>query len=51
MIVWGSAKQLTFRTMRTTERYQPDWPATVIHECRGGVLLTDGDAAKGTDTP
>ena len=44
MIVWGAGKRLTLTRMRTAEGYQPDWPATVIHECPAGEILCD-DAA------
>ncbi len=33
MVVWGSGKRLTLTRMRSAERYEPEWPATVIHEC------------------
>jgi glucosamine-6-phosphate deaminase len=46
MIVWGSGKRLTLTRMRRAERYEPDWPATVIHECPNGEILADPDAAE-----
>lgn len=46
MIVWGSGKRLTLTRMKSAERYDPDWPATVIHECEGGEILADTKAAK-----
>jgi glucosamine-6-phosphate deaminase len=46
MIVWGSGKRLTLTRMQSAERYEPDWPATVIHECAVGEILTDTDAAE-----
>ncbi len=45
MIVWGAGKRLTLTRIRSAERYEPDWPATVIHECAVGEILTDTDAA------
>lgn len=44
MIVWGSGKQLTLQRMRTAERYDPAWPATVIHECGVREILADREA-------
>ena len=49
MIVWGSGKHLTLARMKRAERYEPDWPATVIHECALGEILADTDAAAPRD--
>jgi glucosamine-6-phosphate deaminase len=49
MIVWGSGKRLTLSRMQRAVRYEPDWPATVIHECRIGEILADTDAAEPLD--
>lgn len=46
MIVWGAGKRLTLTRMRGAERYESDWPATVIHECAVREILTDTDAAE-----
>ena len=45
MIVWGSAKRPTLARIRRAVRYEADWPATVIHECAGGEILCDREAA------
>lgn len=45
MIVWGAGKRLTLRRMTGADRYEPEWPATVIHECRVREILSDADAA------
>ncbi len=47
MVVWGVGKRLTLTRMRQTERYESQWPATVIHECAGGEIVPDRDAAPG----
>ena len=47
MLVWGAGKRLTLARMRGTDRYDPDWPATVIHECVIGEILADTDAVDG----
>jgi glucosamine-6-phosphate deaminase len=49
MIVWGLGKRLTFSRIKSAERYDPDWPATVIHECAVGEILADTDAAEPPD--
>lgn len=49
MIVWGAGKRLTLTRIVTAEHYEPDWPATVIHECAVREILTDTDAAKPLD--
>jgi glucosamine-6-phosphate deaminase len=45
MVVWGAGKRATLSRMLTAERYQPDWPATVIHECAVREIWGDTDAA------
>jgi glucosamine-6-phosphate deaminase len=49
MIVWGSGKRLTLTRMKSAEHYEPDWPATVIHECALGEILADSEAAAPLD--
>jgi glucosamine-6-phosphate deaminase len=49
MIVWGAGKHLTLTRMQGARRYEPDWPATVIHECALGEILADKDAAAPLD--
>lgn len=45
MIVWGEGKRLTLSRIRAAERYESDWPATVIHECAVREVLCDSAAA------
>lgn len=47
MIVWGAGKHLTLTRMLRAERYEPQWPATVIHECALREILSDADAHRG----
>jgi glucosamine-6-phosphate deaminase len=49
MIVWGTGKRLTLGRMMRADRYDPAWPATLIHECRGREIVADDDAASGLD--
>jgi glucosamine-6-phosphate deaminase len=45
MVVWGAEKRRTLARMLRAERYEPAWPATVIHECRRGEICADTEAA------
>ena len=46
MIVWGAGKSLTLARIRKAKRYEPEWPATVIHECGAPEILSDVEAAR-----
>jgi glucosamine-6-phosphate deaminase len=48
MIVWGAGKSLTLARIKKAKRYEPEWPATVIHECGAPEILSDVDAAAGS---
>jgi len=48
MIVWGAGKSLTLARIQNAKRYEPEWPATVIHECGAPEILSDADAAAGS---
>jgi glucosamine-6-phosphate deaminase len=41
MVVTGQGKRVTLRRITATDTYQPDWPATVVHEGNGGEILCD----------
>lgn len=45
MVVLGRGKQQTFSRMRATDKYDPSWPATLIHECAHGEIVADAEAA------
>ena len=45
MIVWGAGKRVTLDRILSADRYEPNWPATVIHENTGGEIVADRDAA------
>jgi glucosamine-6-phosphate deaminase len=49
MVVWGAGKRQTLTRMAGAERYEPEWPATVIHECAVREILSDADAGVGLD--
>ena len=44
MVVWGAGKRVTLERMRAATRYEPDWPATLIHECVAGTIYCDQEA-------
>jgi glucosamine-6-phosphate deaminase len=46
MVVWGDGKRLTLTRILSAERFDREWPATVIHECAVREILSDADAAK-----
>ena len=50
MVVWGAGKRLTLARMLRAEGYEPEWPATVIHECAGREILSDAAAAADEET-
>ena len=45
MIVWGAGKRETLARMLRAERYEPEWPATVIHEFAAREIVSDAEAA------
>jgi glucosamine-6-phosphate deaminase len=45
MVVWGAGKRRTLQRMLAADRYDPQWPATVIHECATRAIVADADAA------
>ncbi|HEY3745588.1 MAG TPA: 6-phosphogluconolactonase [Gemmatimonadaceae bacterium] len=49
MLVSGAGKRLTLERMTKAGQYDPNWPATVIHECAAREILADADAASALD--
>jgi hypothetical protein len=45
-VLWGMSKAESLRRIEATDRYELDWPATVIHACARGEILADRDAAE-----
>ena len=45
MIAWGEGKRLTVSRMRRADRYDRDWPATLVHECAAAEIVCDRAAA------
>ena len=41
----AAGKRLTLSRMLGASSYEPDWPATVIHECPIREILSDEQAA------
>ena len=44
MVAWGEGKRTTVARLRAATRYEPDWPATMIHECARGEIVVDAAA-------
>ena len=51
MIVWGAGKRRTLARMLATDRYEADWPATLIHECASREIVCDAACAEGVAEP
>lgn len=45
LVLTGASKRASFQRVQAATRYEPDWPATLIHECEGGQVVADGAAA------
>jgi glucosamine-6-phosphate deaminase len=45
MVVLGAGKRRTLARMRRARGYEPDWPATLIHECADAEIVADAEAA------
>lgn len=45
MVAWGSGKRTTVERMRSAERYDPSWPATIIHDCGAAEIICDAAAS------
>lgn len=46
MVVWGESKRETLRRIAAASRYDPAWPATVIHECAEREIICDAAALR-----
>jgi glucosamine-6-phosphate deaminase len=44
MVVWGASKRVTLQRMLAADRYDPAWPATVIHESAVREIIADAAA-------
>jgi glucosamine-6-phosphate deaminase len=49
MLVSGVGKRLTLERISKAGHYDPQWPATLIHECPVREILADADAASALD--
>jgi glucosamine-6-phosphate deaminase len=45
LVLIGAGKQLTLKNILAAKRYDPKWPATIIHECPNGEIIVDAEAA------
>jgi glucosamine-6-phosphate deaminase len=46
MIVCGEHKRAAYARITAAQAYQPDWPATVVVECKNPTLIADRAAAE-----
>lgn len=46
LVVWGPGKREALRRVTATTRYDPEWPASVIHEVPTGQIIADKEAAQ-----
>jgi glucosamine-6-phosphate deaminase len=44
MVLTGAGKRASFDRVKRATRYEPDWPATLIHECARGEIVADQTA-------
>lgn len=51
MVVWGESKRLTLARILASDRYDPSWPATVIHECAMHEIICDVAARPRSPAP
>ena len=51
MVVWGADKRRTLERIRAADRYDPSWPATVIHECANAEIICDAAALAESPPP
>ena len=47
MIVCGAHKHAAYTRISRAESYEPDWPATVVVECKNPTLIADRAAFEG----
>lgn len=50
MVVWGAGKTQALTRIVAAERYEAEWPATLIHECPVREILSDAGAANALET-
>jgi glucosamine-6-phosphate deaminase len=46
MILSGAAKGPALARIAAADRYDPDWPATIVHDCRDAEILADEAAVR-----
>lgn len=47
MIVCGAHKHAAYQRIAAADSYQPDWPATVVVECKNPTFIADRAASEG----
>jgi glucosamine-6-phosphate deaminase len=51
MIVTGAGKAASLARIRAAGAYDPAWPSTIVHDCRGAEILADAAALGPKDAP
>jgi glucosamine-6-phosphate deaminase len=46
MLLWGANKADAFDRISQADRYDPLWPATIVHDCRNALIYADEAAAQ-----
>jgi glucosamine-6-phosphate deaminase len=46
MLLWGSNKADAFDRISRADRYDPTWPATIVHDCHNAVIYADEEAVQ-----
>jgi glucosamine-6-phosphate deaminase len=46
MLLWGENKSYAFDRITRADRYDPLWPATIVHDCRNAGIYADEEAAQ-----
>ena len=46
MLLWGPNKAYAFDRIRRADRYDPMWPATIVHDCHNARIYADEQAAQ-----
>ncbi|WP_329001226.1 hypothetical protein OHA18_43100 [Kribbella sp. NBC_00709] len=49
MLLWGSNKADAFDRISQADRYDPLWPATIVHDCRNAGIYADEAAAQNSE--
>ena len=46
MLLWGPNKAYAFDRIRRADSYDPEWPATIVHDCHNARIYADEQASQ-----